>query len=106
MFLSLASAKIMLSISYSSELNIFISTQLRELVKDKTSENLISCESLLDRFRIPKNVLWECLLTLKIEPQQRNEQAYFTTQDLKRLEQFIKRIEISWACPHILETCS
>ncbi len=83
----------------------FILARLRELAKDKTLENLIPFESLPERYHISAAVLWDCLLALKIEPQKLDGQLYFTTGNLKRLEQFIKRIEISWNCPHILETC-
>ncbi|MGB5633616.1 MAG: hypothetical protein WBM44_11315 [Waterburya sp.] len=83
----------------------FILALLRELTKDKTLENLIPFESLPEQYQISPTVLWDCLLALKIQPQQLDEQIYFTAGNLKRLEQFIKRIEISWACPHILGTC-
>ncbi len=83
----------------------FILTLLRELAKDKTLENLIPFESLSEQYQISEAVLWDCLLALKFEPQKLDGRIYFTTSNLKRLEQFLKRIEISWDCPHILETC-
>ncbi len=82
-----------------------ILARLRELTRDDTLENLIPFDSLLDRYQISATVLWECSLALKIKPQKLNGQIYFTAQNLKRLEQFIKRIEISWACPNVLATC-
>ena len=72
---------------------------------NKVLENLIPFESLPEQYQLSKAVLWDCLLALKCEPQKLDEQIYFTTSNLKRLEQFIKRIEISWDCPYILETC-
>ena len=75
------------------------------LAKEKTLDNLILFDSLPDRYQMSATVLWDCLLALKIEPQQLDGQIYFTTSNLKRLEQFIKRVEISWACSHILGTC-
>ena len=83
----------------------FIWAQLRELARDKTLENLIPFESLPAQYQISATLLWDCLLALQFEPQQLDEQIYFTAGNLKRLEQLIKRIEIAWACPHILETC-
>ncbi len=84
----------------------FILARLGELLsEEKTLENLILFESLPERYQISAVILWDCLLALKIEPQKLDGQMYFTTGNLKRLEQFIKRIEISWACSHILETC-
>ncbi len=83
----------------------FISARLREFANDETLESLVSLESLSARYQISTTVLWECSLALKIEPRQINGQIYLTAQNLKQLEQFIKRIEISWACPNILATC-
>ena len=83
----------------------FISARLRELANDETLERLVSLESLSERSQISTTVLWECSLALKIEPQQLNGQIYLTAQNSQELEQFIKRIEISWACPNILATC-
>lgn len=82
-----------------------ISARLRELARDKSLENLIPFESLQEQYQISTAVLWDCLLALKFEPQKLDGQIYFTASNLKRLEQFIKRIEIAWACPHILGTC-
>ncbi|MBE9045698.1 hypothetical protein IQ255_15000 [Pleurocapsales cyanobacterium LEGE 10410] len=75
------------------------------LAKQEALENLIPFESFPEQCQISQSVLWDCLLALKIEPQKLDEQIYFTADNLKRLEQFIKRIEISWACPHVLATC-
>ena len=83
----------------------FVLARLGELARDKTLENLIPFDNLPERYQISAAVLWDCLLALKIEPQKLDGRIYFTAGDLRRLEQFIKRIEISWACPHILETC-
>ena len=83
----------------------FTLTLLRELAKDKMLENLITFESLAEQYQISEAVLWDCLLALKFEPQKLDGRIYFTTSNLKRLEQFIKRIEISWNCSHILENC-
>lgn len=83
----------------------FISTRLGKLTKDKALENLIAFESLPEQYQISAVVLWDCLLALKIESHELEGRIYFTAENLKRLEQFIKRIEISWDCPHILETC-
>ena len=95
----------MSSITQLSELNIFVSTRFKDLAKDKTLETLIPLASLSERYQISATILWECSLALKIEPQKRDGQIYLTAQDSKQLEQFIKRIEISWACPNILATC-
>ena len=95
----------MSSITQLPELNILISTKFRDLAKDKAPENLIPFASLSDRYQISAPVLWECSLALQIKPQQLNGQIYFTAQNLKQLEQFIKRIEISWACPNVLANC-
>ncbi|MDJ0649541.1 MAG: hypothetical protein QNJ60_12625 [Xenococcaceae cyanobacterium MO_188.B19] len=83
----------------------FISTLLRKLTKDKGLENLISFESLPEQYQMSAVVLWDCFLALKIEPHKLDGRIYFTAGNLKRLEQFIKRVEISWDCPYILETC-
>jgi hypothetical protein len=80
-------------------------TRFRRLRRDETLEYLILFETLPDQYQISRAVLWDCILTLKIEPQKLDGQIYLTAQNLKRLEQFIRRIEISWACPHILGTC-
>lgn len=82
-----------------------ILTRLKELARDKTLENLIPFESLPKEYHLSATVLWDCLLALNFEPQKLDGQIYFTAGNLRRLEQFIKRIEISWACPHILGTC-
>ena len=83
----------------------FISTRLGKLTKDKALEDLIPFDSLSEQYQISEVVLWDCLLALRIESHQLDGRIYFTADNLKRLEQFIKRIEISWDCPHILETC-
>jgi hypothetical protein len=90
---------------FSTQSQFFILTLLRELAKDKTLEKYVPFESLPERYQVSAAVLWDCLLALKIEPQKINGQIYFTAQNLKRLEQLIKRIEISWACHHVLGTC-
>ena len=83
----------------------FISTRLSKLTKDKALEKLIPFESLPEQYQISAVVLWDCLLALKIESHELEGRIYFAADNLKRLEQFIKRIEISWDCPRILETC-
>ena len=95
----------MSSITHLPELNSIISTYFRETSPDNLTQNLIPWETISSRYQISAKVLWDCLAALKIKPQKLNAQFYLTPQDLKRLEQFIKRIEISWACPNILETC-
>ena len=95
----------MSSITQLPELNIFISNRFRDFTKDKTPETLISLANLSEKYKIPTAILWECSLALQIEPQKRDGKIYLTAQDSKQLEQFIKRIEISWACPNILATC-
>ena len=92
------------AIADSESLN-FILTLFRGLAPDKSLENLIPFESLPEQYQLSEAVVWDCLLALKCEPQKLDERVYFTTGNLKRLEQFIKRIEISWNCPHILGTC-
>ncbi len=84
----------------------FILAGLRELLpRDRTLDSLIPFENLPERYQISAVILWDCLLALKIKPEKLEGQIYLTNGNLKRLEQFIKRIEISWSCPHILETC-
>ena len=95
----------MSSITHLSELNSIISIYFRETSPDNLTQNLIPWETISSRYQISAKVLWQCSAALKIEPQKLDEQIYFTPENLKRLEQFIKRIEISWACPNILETC-
>ncbi|MEO1396139.1 MAG: hypothetical protein AAFV90_24845 [Cyanobacteria bacterium J06634_5] len=65
-------------------------------------EALIAFETLSERYPIPSKVLWDCLFALKLEPQIINGKPYFTASHLKRLEQFIGRIELVWHCPHVL----
>ena len=95
----------MSSITQLPELNIFVSTRFRDLAKDKIPEPLIPLENLSDRYQISATILWECSLALKIKPQKLDGKIYLTARASKQLEQFIKRIEISWACPNILATC-
>ena len=95
----------MSSITKLPELNIFPSTRFRDFTEDNTLATLIPLENLSERYQIAVTILWECSLALKIEPQKLEEKIYLTAQDSKQLEQFIKRIEISWACPNILATC-
>ena len=93
------------SITQLPELNIFVSTRFKDLAKDKIPETLIPLDNLSDRYQISATILWECSLALKIKTQKLDGKIYLTAQELKQLEQFIKRIEISWACPNILATC-
>ncbi len=83
----------------------FISARLRKLDNDKTLESIVLLDNLSERYQIAANLLWECSLAIKIEPQQLNGHIYLTAQNYQELEQFIKRVEISWACPNILATC-
>ena len=87
------------------ELGHSILVRLRQLVRNKALENLIAFETLPEQYQMSAVVLWDCLLALKIKPHKLDGRIYFTAGDLKRVEQFIKRIEISWDCPDILETC-
>ncbi len=66
--------------------------------RDKPPEQLISFENLAADYQIPEAVLWDCLLALRFDPQQLNGQPHFTVSQVKRLEQFIKRVEIAWDC--------
>lgn len=95
----------MSSITQLAELNILKLTQFRDFTKNKTLETFIPLEELSEKYQISETILWQCLLALKVKPQKLEEKIYLTAQDLKQLEQFIKRIEISWACPNILATC-
>ncbi len=83
----------------------FAAWRFKQPTKDAVAEELIAFEHILDRYQISTVVLWDWLLALKFEPQTHNGTVYFTADNLERLERFIKRIEISWGCPHILEAC-
>ena len=92
-------------VDFPIQLRYFISARIRELIRNKRLEKLVLFESLPEQYHLSATVLWDCLLALNFEPQKLNGQIYFTAGNLKRLEQFIKRMEIAWACPHILGTC-
>lgn len=62
----------------------------------------IAFEGLLDQYKISETVLWDCLSALKVEPLMLNGKAHLTASNLKRLEQFLGRIELVWHCPQIL----
>ena len=56
----------------------------------------VSLSSLPEQCQVPMALISEFLIALKIEPHQVDGQMYITAQELKLLEQLIKRIEISW----------
>ena len=68
------------------------------LSRDRPSEQLIPFNSLSGQYQVSEAILWDCLLALQFIPQEINGQPHFTIKQIKRLEQFIKRIEIAWDC--------
>ncbi len=72
--------------------------ELVAVSQDRTLEALVPFDSLSGQYQVSDVILWDCLLALRFEPQDVNGQPYFTVGQVKRLEQFIKRIEITWAC--------
>ena len=92
-------------VDFPIQLRYFISARVRELIRNKRLEKLVLFESISEQYHLSATVLWDCLLALNFKPQKLNGRIYFTAGNLKRLEQFIKRMEIAWACPNILGTC-
>ncbi len=66
--------------------------------QDRPSAQLIPFNSLPEQYQVSEAILWDCLLALRFVPQEVNGQPHFTVNQVKRLEQFIKRIEIAWDC--------
>jgi hypothetical protein len=76
--------------------------QLREFADSQLTEPLMPVTSLAAQYQISTAILWDCALALNCQSHTLDGQIYFTTDTLKRLEQLIKRIEISWGYTNFL----
>lgn len=70
--------------------------------QDRPPEQLISFDSLSGQYQVSEAILWDCLLGLRFTPQEVDGHPHFTVGQVKRLEQFVKRIEIAWDCLKVL----